>query len=68
MTVAASLGPFVGRAAELEMLRAELATVRSRTPRVVVVQGDAGIGKTELLEQFLTGETDLTVLRATGEP
>ena len=39
MTVAASLGPFVGHAAELEMLRAELATVRSRTPRVVVVQG-----------------------------
>ena len=32
------------------------------------MQGDAGIGKTELLEQFLAGETDLTVLRATGEP
>ena len=32
------------------------------------MQGDAGIGKTVLLEQFLTDETDLTVLRATGEP
>ena len=68
MTVAASLGPFVGRAAEMDALRAELNTVRSGTPRVLVVQGDAGIGKTLLLEQFLAGETDLTVLRATGEP
>ena len=33
-----------------------------------VVQGDAGIGKTLLIEQFLDGETDMTVLRATGEP
>ncbi len=68
MTLAASLGPFVGRAAEMGALRAELNTVRSGTPRVLVVQGDAGIGKTQLLEQFLAGETDLTVLRATGEP
>jgi predicted ATP-dependent serine protease len=68
VTVAASLGPFVGRAAEMDALRAELNTVRSGTPRVLVVQGDAGIGKTLLLEQFLAGETDLTVLRATGEP
>ena len=31
MTVAESLGPFVGRAAEMGALRAELATVRSGT-------------------------------------
>ena len=67
MTVAERLDPFVGRATEVATLRAELAAARAGTPRVLVVQGDAGIGKTVLLEQFLTDETDLTVLRATGE-
>ena len=67
MTVAERLDPFVGRATEVATLRAELAAARAGTPRVLVVQGDAGIGKTVLLEQFLADETDLTVLRATGE-
>ena len=67
MTVAGSVSPFVGRAAELEALRAELATVRAGRPRVLIVQGDAGIGKTVLIEHLLAGEPDLTVLRATGE-
>ena len=67
MTVAERLDPFVGRATEVATLRAELAAARAGTPRVLVVQGDAGIGKTVLLEQFLTDEADLTVLRATGE-
>src|SRR6478672_13773379 len=49
-------------------LRAELVAARAGTPRIVVVQGDAGIGKTVLLDEFLAAETDLTVLRATGEP
>ena len=35
---------------------------------MVLVEGEAGIGKTALIEQLLDGETDLTVLRATGEP
>ena len=68
MTVAERSDPFVGRSAEVAALRAELAATRTGTPRIVVVQGDAGIGKTVLLEQFLATETDLTVLRATGEP
>ncbi len=68
MTVAERSVPFVGRSAEVAALRAELAAARTGTPRIVVVQGDAGIGKTVLLEQFLATETDLTVLRATGEP
>ena len=68
MTVAERSDPFVGRSAEVAALRAELAAARTGTPRIVVVQGDAGIGKTVLLEQFLATETDLTVLRATGEP
>lgn len=68
MTIAERVGPIVGRAEELARLRAELALARSGTPRVLVVQGDAGIGKTALLEHLLDAESELITLRATGEP
>ena len=67
MTVPDNAAPFVGRHSEIAVLRAELATVRAGQPRLVLVEGPAGIGKSALLDQFLTEETDLTVLRATGE-
>jgi DNA-binding NarL/FixJ family response regulator len=41
MTVAENLGPLVGRAVEIEVLRSEVAAVRTGIPRIVVVQGDA---------------------------
>ena len=74
MTAVESTTPFVGRTAELDLLRAELALVRAGTPRTVVIEGDAGIGKTMLIERLLAAEAEsqsesgLTVLRATGEP
>ena len=68
MTAVESVTPFVGRTAELDVLRAELAKVRSGSPRMVVIEGDAGIGKTVLIERLLATEYGLTVLRATGEP
>ncbi len=68
MSVAESRTPFVGRGGELAGLREELRIMRSGAPRVVVVEGAAGIGKTVLIDQFLAGESDVTVLRATGEP
>src|SRR5690242_19424302 len=68
MAVVERSDPFVGRAAEMAALKDELASARAGAPRVLIVQGDPGIGKTVLLDQFLTAETDLTVLRATGEP
>ena len=58
---------FVGRQAELAALREELATVRSGRPRVVLIEGPPGIGKTAVLDRLLDDESDLTVLRATGE-
>ena len=58
---------FVGRQAELTALRAELGTVRSGRPRVILLEGSPGIGKTAVLDRFLDDESDLTVLRATGE-
>ena len=59
--------PFVGRHSEIAGLRAELATVRAGRPRLVLVEGPAGIGKSAVLDRFLSEESELTVLRATGE-
>ena len=67
MVIADNTRSFVGRQAELTALRAELAAVRSGRPRVVLLEGTPGIGKTALLDRFLDDESDLTVLRATGE-
>jgi AAA ATPase domain len=60
-------GHFVDRRAELAMLRAQLDQARSGRPRVVLVSGPAGIGKTALLDRFLHQETDVRVLRASGD-
>ena len=46
-------GSFVGREAELERLEQELAQVESEGGRLVVLQGEAGAGKTALLARFL---------------
>src|SRR5690348_8459934 len=55
---------FVGRAAEIDLLASELSVVRAGTSRLVLVEGTAGIGKTALIDRLLSGENDLTVLRA----
>jgi DNA-binding CsgD family transcriptional regulator len=59
---------FVGRDAEIETLRAVLDRVRAGQPQVVLIEGPAGIGKTALVNRFVQGETDVRVLRASGEP
>jgi len=45
--------PFVGRAAELGLLREAWRTVTSGTSRAVAVVGEAGIGKSRLCERFV---------------
>jgi len=58
--------PFVGRRAELDTLGRALPTTR-RGPcgRLVLLRGEAGIGKTRLLNEFLESLPDaLNVLRA----
>ena len=67
MTVTDDLDPFVGRAAEVGVLRSEVAAIRSGMPRIVIVQGDAGAGKTTLIENVVAAEVDLTVLWTSGE-
>ena len=58
---------FVGRTAEFDVLKAELAATRSGLSRVVLIEGPAGIGKSALIDRLLVDEPDLTVLRAAGE-
>jgi DNA-binding CsgD family transcriptional regulator len=58
---------FVGRSAEMRLLHAELSQARAGNPRLVIVEGSAGVGKTALVRRFLAGSGDLRALQATGE-
>lgn len=58
---------FVGRSAEMRSLHAELSQARAGTPRLVIVEGSAGMGKTALVRRFLAEAGDLRALQATGE-
>jgi DNA-binding CsgD family transcriptional regulator len=58
---------FVGRAPELAALHAHLGDVRDGAPRVVVVEGPAGMGKTALLHRFFDTVEGMRVVRASGD-
>ena len=60
-------GVFVGRADELAVLAAAAEAARRGHPKVVLVEGDAGIGKSSLLARFAAGLADAAVLRAGGD-
>ena len=53
---------FIARAAEIELLDAALARAAAGRPSVVVVGGEAGIGKTRLLEEFQARVRDRAVV------
>jgi DNA-binding CsgD family transcriptional regulator len=55
-----------GRTAELEILRRLIANVRSGQSAVLVVQGEPGIGKTELLRHLTTEASGFWVARVAG--
>jgi DNA-binding CsgD family transcriptional regulator len=55
-----------GRATECMQLDGLLAAVRRGEGRSLVVRGEAGIGKTALLEYLIEAAADLTVVRAAG--
>ncbi|TMD93821.1 MAG: helix-turn-helix transcriptional regulator [Chloroflexi bacterium] len=57
----------VGRLAELALLHAELGAVRAGRPRLIIVEGPAGVGKTALVGRYLGEAGELRTLRATGE-
>ena len=55
-----------GRASECALLDDFLGAVRHGESRALVMRGEAGIGKTALLEYLIASASDLTVLRAVG--
>src|SRR3984957_1845196 len=55
-----------GRIGEAALLDGILVAVREAQSRTLLLRGDAGIGKTALLEQMIENAPDLRVLRAVG--
>ena len=56
----------IGRADECAVLDRLVADVRRGQSRSLLVRGEAGIGKTALLEYLVESASDLTVVRAVG--
>ncbi len=55
-----------GRATECAVLDGLLEVIRGGVSRSLVLRGEAGIGKTALLEYVIASATDVTVVRAVG--
>jgi DNA-binding CsgD family transcriptional regulator len=55
-----------GRARECALLDDLLGAIRRGESRSLILVGEAGIGKTALLDYLVTSASDLTVVRATG--
>ena len=58
---------FVGRQRELAVLAELAARARADQPQVVLVEGEAGMGKSSLLAKFVPAVSGTAVLRASGE-
>ena len=58
---------FVGRTQELAALEAAMRAVRAGQPRVVLVEGEAGVGKSSLVSRFASEHPDACFLWASGE-
>jgi DNA-binding CsgD family transcriptional regulator len=58
--------PLLGRSTETSRLSARLDDVRAGRGAVLLLEGEAGIGKTALLEWAAAHASDMQVLRATG--
>lgn len=55
VTASSSSPVLVGRARELEMLRSALRAAATGDPRTVLIAGEAGIGKSRLVAEFVEG-------------
>src|SRR5215203_3779664 len=55
-----------GRASECALLDDLVSGIRRGESRSLVLRGEAGIGKTALLEYLIASASDLTVVRAVG--
>jgi ATP/maltotriose-dependent transcriptional regulator MalT len=59
--------PFVGRQRELGVLQQALADAARGVPRLVLVEGDAGIGETTLVRTFVQRSPDVAHVWAGGD-
>ncbi|MBV9414303.1 MAG: AAA family ATPase [Solirubrobacterales bacterium] len=66
VAAAARHGALRGRAEECGLLEGLLTDVRRDEGRSLVLRGEAGIGKTALVEYLIASASDMTVLRAVG--
>src|SRR3954464_3405184 len=62
----AGLAGLRGRGRECALLDDLVSAIRAGESRSLVVRGEAGIGKTALLEHLVASASDLTVERAVG--
>ncbi|MGH2946060.1 MAG: ATP-binding protein [Solirubrobacteraceae bacterium] len=58
---------FVGRQAELRVLNDAFAEASAGHSQLLLVEGEAGIGKTTLVERFVSELQTARVLRASGD-
>lgn len=56
-----STAPFVGRGREMALMQAALSEVANGSGRIVLIGGEAGIGKTRLVEEFSARAQELGV-------
>jgi len=61
------LPAFVGRARELDRLGDLLAEAAAGRPRIALIEGEAGLGKSSLITEFLSRHREVPVLAASGE-
>lgn len=61
------IGSLVGRADELRRLDAALTAASSGAPQIVIVQGEAGFGKSSLLNEFLARHGDQRAVSWIGD-
>jgi len=64
---ARSADVFVGRQPELSALDKALTAARAGKPRVVLIEGEAGIGKSSLISEFQKANPGVPVVTASGE-
>jgi len=58
---------FIGRADELEALSSAFAGAMAASPQVVVVEAEAGMGKSSLIRTFVAGLAGVRLWEATGD-
>ncbi len=59
----AGSAPLVGRTDELQRLLELLEAAKSRRPQMAILRGDAGIGKTRLIQELIRHTSDRTMVR-----